>query len=200
MVFAERSGGALTVKEAAVLAGVTEKVVRHEMSAHIVRPLRNVRRRVELGAPAVFYLSLVSKLPVELSKGVRRDLFAFLSSNRGAPGRWKWDADLLVLRGDVAVALKAKATARSVEKRLKLFEDGKKRVVSRPDTLGGEPVFEGTRASVRHVGELLKKGVPVETLREDFPGLSDADFGFARIFVELGRPPGRPRKLKLVRS
>ena len=76
MFLEETSGAALTVKEVAVLAEVTEKVVRHEMSTRIVRPLRKARGRVELGAPAVFYLSLVSKLPVELSKRVRRDLFA----------------------------------------------------------------------------------------------------------------------------
>ena len=182
-----------------MLAEVTEKVVRHAMAARIVRPLRKAHKRVELGAPAVFYLSLVSKLPFELSKGARRDLFDFLSKRTGRGG-WEWDADSLVLRGDVAVALETKGTARSVEKRLKLFEDGKKRVVSRPDTLGGEPVFEGTRVSVRHVGALVKKGLPVAKLREEFPRLSERDFAFARIFVELGRPPGRPRKLKFVRS
>ena len=200
MFIAETGSTALSIKEAAVLAEVTEKVVRHAMAAHIVRPLRKARKRVELGAPAVFYLSLVSKLPFELSKGARRDLFDFLSSKRAGRGGWEWDADSLVLRGDVAVVLETKGTARSVEKRLKLFEDGKKRVVSRPDTLGGEPVFAGTRVSVRHVGALVKTGMPVAKLREEFPKLSERDFAFARIFVELGRPPGRPRKLKFVRS
>ncbi len=90
------------------------------------------------------------------------------------------------MRGDLSVVLPTKEVARSVRARLKLFESGKKRVVSRADTLGGEPVFEGTRVSVRHVGELVKKGVPLETLHEDFPKLSGSDFAFARIFVDLG--------------
>ena len=200
MFILKASGPALTVKEAAVLAKVTEKVVRHEMSARILRPRRKARKRVELGASAVFYLSLVSRLPFELSKGDRRDLFEFLSGDRNERGRWRREADRLVLRGDLAVVLPTKEVARSVRARLKLFESGKKRVVSRADTLGGEPVFEGTRVSVRHVGELVKKGVPIETLHEDFPKLSDTDFDFARIFVDLGRPPGRPRKLKLTRQ
>jgi len=199
MFSARASGAALTVKEAAVLAQVTEKVVRHEMAAHIVRAVRRSGKRVELGAPAVFYLSLVSRLPVELSKGDRRELFEFLNTSHSKRGRWKRSADHLVLDGDVAVFLPTKEIARNVAQRLKVFESGKKRVISRADTLGGEPFFEGTRVSVRHVGELMKKGVPLNTLHEDFPGISDADFEFARIFVDLGRRPGRPRKLKLVR-
>lgn len=151
------------------------------MAAHIVRAVRRSRKRVELGAPAVFYFSLVSKLPVELI-------------------RWKRSADHLVLAGDVAVFLPTREIARNVEERLRVFESGKKRVVSRADTLGGEPVFKGTRVSVRHVGELVKRGVPLGALREDFPRLADDDFEFARIFVDLGRPPGTPRKLKLARQ
>ena len=100
MFMFKASGPALTVKEAAVLAKVTEKVVRHEMSARILRPRRKARKRVELGASAVFYLSLVSRLPFELSKGDRRDLFEFLSGDRTERGRWRREADRLVLRGD----------------------------------------------------------------------------------------------------
>ena len=200
MVFIERSGPGLTVKEAAVLADVTEKVVRHEMSARIVRSLRKARRHVELGAGAVFYFSLVSKLPFELSRADRRDLYDCLSSKGSDRGRWSLGAKGLVLHGGVPVVLPTREIARTIEARLKLFALGKKRMVSHPDTLGGEPVFEGTRLSVRHVGALVKKGVPVETLREEFPKLSDDDFAFARIFVDLGRRPGRPRKLKFVRS
>jgi uncharacterized protein (DUF433 family) len=72
--------------------------------------------------------------------------------------------------------------------------------IRRPEVLGGEPVFAGTRVSVRHVGELAKRGASPATLHEDFPSLSKSDIEFARIFVELGRPPGRPRKLRFVRS
>jgi hypothetical protein len=42
--------------------------------------------------------------------------------------------------------------------------------------------------------------VPVETLREEIPKLTDDDFAFAHLFVDLGRRPGRPQKLKFVRS
>jgi len=46
----------------------------------------------------------------------------------------------------------------------------------------------------------VKKGEPARDLLEDFPALDADDLEFARMFVELGRPPGRPRKLKFVRG
>lgn len=65
--------------------------------------------------------------------------------------------------------------------------------------LSGEPVFEGTRISVRHVGELARKGVSVSILLEDFPRLSEPDIELARKFVAMARPADRIRKLKFVR-
>jgi uncharacterized protein (DUF433 family) len=200
MLSGARRAEALTIKEAAVLANVTEKVIRHELSSRVVWPRRKRRRHVELDARAVLYLSLVSSLPVELSKEDRRDLFELITGRRSSKGHWRREGSRLILEGRVPVVLSLSGLDRAVEERLKLFARGKRRVVSRPDVLGGEPVFEGTRVSVRHVGELAKKGVPLSTLREDFPRLSDPDIEFARMFVALGRPPGRPRKLKFVRA
>jgi uncharacterized protein (DUF433 family) len=200
MLSGARRAEALTIKEAAVLANVTEKVIRHELSSRVVWPRRKGRRHVELDARAVLYLSLVSSLPVELSKEDRRDLFELITGRRSSKGHWRREGSRLILEGRVPVVLSLSGLDRAVEERLKLFARGKRRVVSRPDVLGGEPVFEGTRVSVRHVGELAKKGVPLSTLREDFPRLSDPDIEFARMFVALGRPPGRPRKLKFVRA
>ncbi len=44
---------------------------------------------------------------------------------------------------------------------------GRSRVVSRPDLLSGEPVFEGTRISVRFVGERARKGESATALLEE---------------------------------
>ncbi|MBI4814869.1 MAG: DUF433 domain-containing protein [Deltaproteobacteria bacterium] len=45
--------------------------------------------------------------------------------------------------------------------------------MSNTNTLGGEPVFVGTRVSVRRVGMLLLRGVPMVQMREDFPRLAE---------------------------
>jgi uncharacterized protein (DUF433 family) len=194
------SSEALTIKEAAVLARVTEKVIRHELSTKVVGSRRRGTKHVQLDPRTVLYLSLVSSLRVELTKEDRRDLFELITSDRTTQGHWRREETRLILEGRVPVVLAMSALDRAVEERLKLFARGKGRVVSTPDILGGEPVFEGTRVSVRHVGELAKKGVALATLLEDFPRLSEADVEFARIFAELGKPPGRPRKLTFVRA
>jgi uncharacterized protein (DUF433 family) len=200
MFSGSRGAEALTIKEAAVLANVTEKVIRHELASRVVWPRRKGSRHVELDSRAVLYLSLVSNLRVELSKGDRKDLFELITHRRSRKGHWKREGSRLILEGRVPVVLSLSGLDRVVDERLKLFARGKRRIVSKRDVLGGEPVFEGTRVSVRHVGELAKKGVPLSALREDFPNLSEPDIEFARIFAALGRPPGRPRKLKFVRA
>lgn len=61
-------------------------------------------------------------------------------------------------------------------------------VVARdPDILGGEPVFAGTRTSVRHIGSLVARGLQDE-VREDYPHLSDEDLALAEHFVLAANP------------
>ncbi len=196
----ERPSGGLSLKEAAVLARVTEKSIRHELAAKIVRPLRRAHHHVEFDPRVVFYLALVSSLPVELPKSERRDLFELLTHDHAKHGNWTREASRLVRGGTVPIEVSTSDLGRTVAERLRLFSRGMKRVVATTEILGGEPVFKGTRVSVRHVGLLAKRDVPMPELREDFPSLSEDDIAFARLFVELGRAPGRPRKLKLIRS
>jgi uncharacterized protein (DUF433 family) len=148
----------------------------------------------------VFYFHLVRELPFELSKEDRKDLFELIARRKDRRGHWRREPHRLVLTGGVAVELPIDDILRRVLARVRLFLRGRRRVVSRPEILGGEPVFEGTRISVRHVGERVKNGEPTRDLREDFPALGADDLEFARMFVELGRSPGRPRKLKFVRG
>jgi hypothetical protein len=51
-------------------------------------------------------------------------------------------------------------------------------VLATDDVLGGEPVFEGTRTD----------------LLGDYPALGREDVELAKMYVAMGRPPGRPRK------
>lgn len=76
--------------------------------------------------------------------------------------------------------------------------DTARRIISRPDVLSGEPVFEGTRIPVSHISGLLARGVPVAEILEDHPALTQADLAVAsrqeqsegdevRRFIELRR-------------
>jgi uncharacterized protein (DUF433 family) len=189
----------LSLKEAAVLSGVGEKTLRHELAGNILQA-SHARGRVTLALEDLFYLALVQALPFQLGRQERKELFQLIHlRNELAHGSWRWEKDRLLLLGTVCAEIQTRSLFEDLWRKVSVFLKGRKKVESKDEVLGGEPVFAGTRVSVRHVGGLVKRGVPESELLEDFPRLSKEDLEFARIFVELGPPPGRPRKLKYVR-
>lgn len=188
----------MSLKEVAVLASVTEKTIRHELAEKVIKPLRTERHRVFLDERAVFFLYLVSHLPIELPRSERRELFKLLEHPDETRGNWAWQGRKLIRSGTVPVEVWTAGALREVTQRLNVFVRGMERVDRDPEILSNEPIFKGTRVSVQHVGILAKRGTSDAELLEDFPALTKDDITFARMFVDLGRPPGRPRKLKLV--
>ncbi len=65
-----------------------------------------------------------------------------------------------------------------------LREWEKKRVQVDPNIMGGEPVFAGTRLTVRHIGGMLLRGGSADEILEDYPYLSDEDLDFACKFTQ----------------
>lgn len=106
---------------------------------------------------------------MSLSVEERRDLYAMIARRLRATGRWRRTGDRLRLTGSVPVEID-------------------------PDLVGGEPVSKGTRVPVRHIGLLTREGVSLAEILEDYPALDEQDVAFARLFIELRRDPGRPRK------
>jgi uncharacterized protein (DUF433 family) len=105
-------------------------------------------------------------------------------------------SDLLKLTRKEIAALRAAS-----DDSLALYRRGLGRVESRPDVLGGEPVFRGTRLSVRHIGGMVLNGVPEAEIRADYPRLSSEDIAFAALFARLKPVSGQPgRRLRLVRA
>jgi uncharacterized protein (DUF433 family) len=92
------------------------------------------------------------------------------------------------------VSVECKAFGQKVARNLSAFRWGKRRIVSNPDVLGGEPVFRGTRIPLQHAASLFRKGVPEKEMVEDFPALSSRDLAYARLFSRLSQRPGPPRK------
>jgi uncharacterized protein (DUF433 family) len=105
-------------------------------------------------------------------------------------------SDLLKLTRKEIAALRATSNDS-----VALYRRGLKRVESRPDVLGSEPVFKGTRLSVRHIGGMVLNGVPEAEIRADYPQLSLDDIVFAALFARLKPHPGQPgRRLRLARA
>jgi uncharacterized protein (DUF433 family) len=67
--------------------------------------------------------------------------------------------------------------------RTDLYQKGLARIVSDAEILAGEPVFRGTRLSVRHIGGMRLNGEPAERIREDYPELSTEDVEFAAVYT-----------------
>lgn len=105
-------------------------------------------------------------------------------------------SDLLKLtRKDVA-ALRGEA-----DDAVALYRRGLGHVESRPDVLGGEPVFKGTRLSVRHIGGMVLAGVPEAEICADYPQLSSDDIAFAALCARIKPGPQRHgRRLRLARA
>jgi uncharacterized protein (DUF433 family) len=186
----------LTPKEVAALAGTTEKAVRNEIASGAVTPLaiprgRAVRRSFD--DRAVVYFTLLRRLSLPVPAEDWRDLYRVLTEDLPACGRWTRTARGGLRHADLVTVDTAPVRA-EVAHRLDLYRRGLARIESRRDVLGGEPVFKGTRLSVRHIGGMVANGVPMEEIREDYPDLSEDDVAFATLYARMKPAPGRPAK------
>lgn len=183
-----------SLKETAVLAGLSERALRNEVDRGILRPrriARGRRRDLRLPAGAILYLRLVRETPFSLTRTDRADLYRLLVDREERRGGWTVAGN--ALRSGI-VTIDAAGPRRWLAERLRIYRRGLGRLASSPDVLGGEPVFAGTRISIRHVGRLALRGVETVELLADFPALTQDDITFARIYASMKPAPGRPRK------
>lgn len=192
----------LTSKEVAALAGTTEKIVRNEIAAGVITPRalprgRAIRRSFD--DRAVYYFTLLRRLSLTVPAEDRHDLYRVLTEDLRTCGRWTRTRD--GLRHADLVSIDTAPVRSEFKERLALYRRGLKRIESRKDVLSGEPVFCGTRLSVRHIGGMALNGVPVAEIREDYPYLSGDDIAFAAIYARMKPAPGRPAKpIRIVRT
>ena len=79
--------------------------------------------------------------------------------------------------------------------RADLYKKGLARIVSDKKILGGEPVFQGTRLSVRHIGGMRLNGEPTERILGDYPDLSAEDVEFAALYTRF-EAAARPNQIQ----
>jgi uncharacterized protein (DUF433 family) len=188
-----------SVNEAAAIAEVSPETIRTALEKNSVTPShqrkagKSVRHQFSVGD--VLFIKLLAEFPFPLSKQDKQSLAHVVARGNRKASLWSMEGPDLVYRsGGVQLSLQCKTLRKTVDKNLATFRWGRKRVVSSPEVLGGEPVFRGTRIPLRHVASLFRKGVSEQEIVEDFPSLSVRDLAYARLFSRFGDKPGRPAK------
>ena len=171
-----------TPAEAALLSRLSLKAVNNAIDKKTVVARRTRAGRL-LDEPAVVYLSLERRLAGDTTPEFRRRLFAEIVA---APKRRV--VSVGALKVDVS------ESRREVIERVKQLRRAERLVTVNPETMGGNPVFRGTRVPVHQVAELLAKGETVERLREDYPRVSEEMIRLSPIYAAAHPLRGRPRK------
>jgi len=188
-----------SVNEAAAIAEVSPEVIRTALEKKAVTPSH--KRRVgkvvrhEFSAGDVLLLKLLVEFPFPLSRRDKESLAQILAYGNRKAAQWSLKGNDLVYRsGEIQMSIECKSLRQTVAKNLAAYRWGRRRVVSSPEILGGEPVFRGTRIPVQHIAALFRKRVAESEIVEDFPVLEPRDLAYAKLLARIGERPGRPRK------
>jgi len=176
-----------TPAEAAVLTRLSLKAVNNAIDKNlvpaVVRPGASDSGRF-VDQRGLLALVLEYRLANRFFPELRRRLFdALASSPRKAvlsvdEGLVK--VDLQQPRRDLAASLRELRRARSL-------------VVTDPDTLGGDPVFRGTRVPVHSIAAMLEQGSTEADILKGYPRLTAQMVRLAPVFAQAYPIRGRPR-------
>lgn len=188
-----------SLREAAAIAELSKDTIRTAVEKKALTPSRGkkVGKAVRHGfSPSdVLLVKLLSAFPFPLSKQDKQHLARVLSGTKAQAGPWSLRrGDLAYVGDEIQLTIDCKPIRQRLKENQTAYRWGRRRVVSSPDVLAGEPVFRGTRIPVEHVSSLFRKGVPEQEIAEDFPALSYRDLAYARLHSKMGSKPGRPRK------
>ena len=172
-----------------------------EVSALLEMPERRVRKEIEHGLlpsppkidfqAAVYLHVLNSFAETDPSVELRRILLSSIRSHLVHSRVSSVPRETEIVHG---VYLHLRTFAEEVCERVLPFSRWRdRRVVNDPSILGGEPVFRGSRLSVRGIGEAANQGTTVDELLQDYPYLKSDDIEFARRFARAYPRVGRPR-------
>ncbi len=175
----------LTVREAAVLSGIAEGRIRKDIEHGVCGA--GTPPRLEVAD--VIYLCATVQLGIRLNVADRKRFHQLIWKKMARDREFRTPLEV----GSI-VLINLRELFASVGERASRFADWKRRrVVSRDDVLGGEPIFRNSRLSVRHVGAMLSRGASRGEVLEDYPYLRAEDLEFAKLYAEANPRVGRPR-------
>lgn len=181
-----------TPAEAGAVSGLKLKAVHNAIDKRIIETVAESTigtRRTEgrfLTRQSLVFLRVWRGVGDTLSAERRERLFEAIAATPAAK-TVKAD-DLLIV--DVGEARK------QVEQGVRDLENAEAVVVKDKATMGGEPVFKGTRVPVYGIVAMMDAGASAEDLLSGYPKLTARMLDLARVWVSAHPRRGRPKSLK----
>lgn len=174
----------LTPSEVVALFGLDERRVRKDVEHGVFDRTKGPPR---FALPQIVYLFAVAAFGIDLGVDDRKKLYRLIATALAehTPPR--------IIALGAYLEVKLASAVHEVQARIERFAKWKKRLVTRADILGGEPVFPHSRLAVRQIGEMAHRGAPMKEILEDYPYLDEQDVEFAKQFVTAYPRVGRPR-------
>ncbi len=183
-----------TPAEAGAVSGLKLKAVQNAIDKHIVEPVAKARPvKVGVARRSPRFLTGEDLVRLRIWRGVgdtlsaeRRHLLFVAIASRPTAKTVKADELLIV---DVGEARK------QVDRGVRDLEAAEAIVTKDKGTLGGEPVFKGTRIPVYGIAAMLEAGATADDLLSGYPKLNERMLDLARIWAAAHPRRGRPKSL-----
>lgn len=178
-----------TPAEASAVTNLPIRTVRRLMDRRLIRPRRRRSGRVVerlLSWEQLVYLRLEAEGLGLLPMAERRKIAKQIEADAGI--------DAVSVSEGSALVIQVKAVRRELDARLKKLERAESVVVEDPETMGGTPVYRGTRIPAELIADLLKQGVGVEEILEGYPALDREKIELAPLYLQAFPRRGRPAR------
>jgi len=179
-----------TPAEAAAVSGLALKAVNNVIDKRILevaRPpaggKRAVRRYLTRNHLLCLRLEhgLAGRLPLDRRQGLFREVAA--------------RPEAKLLKADNLLFVDVGAARREVSARVRDLEEAERLIHADKETLGGEPVFIGTRIPAYAIAAMLDAGADMDEVLSGYPKLDRHKLELARLWATAHPRRGRPKRL-----
>ena len=185
-----------TPAEAGAVSGLKLKAVHNAIDKRIVEPASKGRGAAVAGVKRTGprFLTREDLVRLRVWRGVgdtlsadrRRRLFVAIAATPKAK----------TVKADELLIIDVGEARKQVERGVRHLEAAESIVVKDKGTLGGEPVFKGTRIPVYGIVAMLGAGASAEELLSGYPKLTERMIELAGVWVSAHPRRGRPKSLK----
>ena len=183
-----------TPAEASAVSGLKLKAVQNAIDKHIVEPVaKNRAVKVDAVRRAPRLLTGEDLVRLRVWRGVgdtlsaehRHMLFMAIAAQ----------PTVKTVKADELLIVDVGEARKQVDRGVRDLEAAEAIVTRDRATLGGEPVFEGTRIPVYGIVAMLEAGATADELLSGYPKLNERMLDLARIWAAAHPRRGRPKSL-----